>query len=110
MITNTLKNCLGPAPASAAPYCGQGQSTSNPAGYGWGNTSPWPQYGAAEAGAGPRQFFNVFVIIDLRRTGRERLGLVSDYVTMLALSQPRSLGNTLQLPSDRGCDRASIVT
>ena len=78
---------------------GQGQSTSNPAGYGWGNTSPWPQYGAAEAGAGPRQFFNVFVIIDLRRTGRERLGLVSDYVTMLALSQPRSLGSCNVLPS-----------
>jgi beta-lactamase regulating signal transducer with metallopeptidase domain len=60
----------------------------------------WGIPGAFPTGAwGPRQFLNVFVIVDLRRTGKERLGLISDYVTMLALSQPRSLGRCNVLPS-----------
>jgi hypothetical protein len=46
-----------------------------------------------------RQFLNVMVIVDLRRTKDKSLGLISDYVAMLALSQPRSLDRCNVRPS-----------
>jgi len=46
-----------------------------------------------------RQFLNVLVIVDLRRTKDMSLGLISDYVAMLALSQPRSLDHCNALAS-----------
>jgi hypothetical protein len=48
---------------------------------------------------GPRQFLKIFVTVDLRRTRDKSLGLISDYLTMLALSQPRSLDHCNALPS-----------
>jgi hypothetical protein len=53
----------------------------------------------ASPDAQPRGLDNVMVIVDLRRTGTIRLGLISDYVAMLALSQPRSLDRCNVLPS-----------
>src|SRR6185312_10586876 len=46
-------------------------------------------------------FLNVLVIVDLTRveTKTKRLGRLADYVTMLALSQPRDLGQCNALPS-----------
>jgi beta-lactamase regulating signal transducer with metallopeptidase domain len=58
--------------------------------------SPTP--GPARSGGG-RQFLNVMMIVDLRRTGDMSLGLISDDVAMLALSQPRSLDTCNVLPS-----------
>jgi beta-lactamase regulating signal transducer with metallopeptidase domain len=46
-----------------------------------------------------RQFLTALVIVDLGRTGGTNLGLISDDVAMLALSQPRSLGQCNVLPS-----------
>jgi hypothetical protein len=46
-----------------------------------------------------RQFLNAFVIVDLKRTGGADLRVLADYVTMLALSQPASLGSCQALPS-----------
>jgi hypothetical protein len=46
-----------------------------------------------------RQFFNVFVIVDAKRIPTAKLGPVEDYVAMLALSQPKSLGQCQALPS-----------
>jgi hypothetical protein len=46
-----------------------------------------------------RQFLNVMVIVDLGRTGNTDLGLISDDVAMLVLSQPRSLGRCNVLAS-----------
>jgi hypothetical protein len=68
------------------------------------NGSQAPNLGTANAPSGgwpdnARQFQNVFVIVDLKRTGAMSLRLISDYVTMLALSQPRSLGACQALPS-----------
>ena len=45
------------------------------------------------------EFDNVLVVVDLGRTRDKSVGLVSDYVTMLALSQPRSLDGCNGLPS-----------
>ena len=47
----------------------------------------------------PRRFLHVMVIVDLRRTGNTPLSLLSNYVAMLALSQPRSLDRCNALPS-----------
>ncbi len=44
-------------------------------------------------------FDNVLVVVDNGRMRGKNLGLVSDYVTMLALSQPRSLDGCNVLPS-----------
>jgi hypothetical protein len=46
-----------------------------------------------------RRFLHVTVIVDLRRTGNVKLGLLTDYAAMLALSQPRSLDHCNVLPS-----------
>jgi hypothetical protein len=46
-----------------------------------------------------RQFLNAFVIVDQRRTASASLGQLADYVAMLALSQPQSLGSCQALPS-----------
>jgi hypothetical protein len=45
------------------------------------------------------EFENVLVVIDTGRVRGHSLGLVSDYVAMLALSQPRSLDGCNVLPS-----------
>lgn len=49
--------------------------------------------------AAARQFLNVFVIVDLRKAGSRPLGVITDYAAMLALSQPRGLGQCNALPS-----------
>jgi hypothetical protein len=64
---------------------------------GWGATNPWPSIGGGQSG--PRQFINVFVIVDLRQTGDRRLAPITDYVAMLALSQPRATDRCNVLPS-----------
>ncbi len=46
-----------------------------------------------------RQFTNVLVIVDLGKTEKMSLGLLADYVTMVALSQPGALGQCDALPS-----------
>jgi hypothetical protein len=46
-----------------------------------------------------RHFLGVLVLVDLRRTGDKDLGLISDDVAMLALSQPRAPGQCNALPS-----------
>jgi beta-lactamase regulating signal transducer with metallopeptidase domain len=46
-----------------------------------------------------RQFSNALVIVDTRRTEGKSLGLVSDYVAVLALAQPTGLGGCNVLPS-----------
>lgn len=55
--------------------------------------------GGATPYAGPRQFLNVWVMIDLRRTDGVKLGPITDYVAMLVLSRPRSLDHCNVLPS-----------
>jgi len=45
------------------------------------------------------EFDNVLLVVDLGRVRDKSLGLLSDYVTMLALSQPRSLDGCNALPS-----------
>lgn len=42
---------------------------------------------------------NVFVVVDTSRVEGKSVGVLSDYVAMLALSQPRSLGACQPLPS-----------
>jgi beta-lactamase regulating signal transducer with metallopeptidase domain len=46
-----------------------------------------------------RAFENALVLVDTRRTGGKSLGVVSDYVALLALSQPGDLGRCNVLPS-----------
>jgi hypothetical protein len=84
-----------------------------PPGSSWGN-NPWSQNFSgggwtAPAGAGggggrapalrDRQFLNAFVIVDLKRVGNRSLGLISDYVAMVALAEPRDLEHCNALPS-----------
>ena len=45
------------------------------------------------------QFSNVLIVVDSRALQGRTLGQVSEYVVMLALSQPRSLDNCMALPS-----------
>jgi hypothetical protein len=54
--------------------------------------------GAGVSG-GSRAFLYVLVIVDLRRTGDTNLGPLADYAAMLALSEPRALGQCNVLPS-----------
>jgi len=44
-------------------------------------------------------FENVLVVVDLKRAASTNLGVISDYVSMLALSQPRSYASCAPLPS-----------
>ena len=46
-----------------------------------------------------KQFLNVFVIVDLRRTGDTDLKAIADDAAMLALAQPKSPGSCQALPS-----------
>jgi beta-lactamase regulating signal transducer with metallopeptidase domain len=48
---------------------------------------------------GAEGFRNVLIIVDLRRAGTERLGVIADYVAMLALSQPGAPDHCQALPS-----------
>ena len=62
----------------------------------------WPPTGCADSHFSSclkSVFDNVLVVIDNGRVRDKSLGLVSDYVTMLALSQPRSLDSCNVLPS-----------
>jgi beta-lactamase regulating signal transducer with metallopeptidase domain len=54
---------------------------------------------SAPPAGGVRAFTNVMVIVDLRRTGGVTLGALADYAAMLALSEPRTLGQCAPLPS-----------
>ena len=84
--------------------------------YGTTFSAPTPQtggdsgYGSAccggdYAGSGAaaidahRGFHNIFIIVDARKVQGKSLGLISDYVAMLALSQPGNLGQCNVLPS-----------
>jgi hypothetical protein len=69
---------------------------SIPGGLNIAPTAPLGGWGATD---NSRQFFNVFIIVDIRRTGGADLRLLSDYVAMLAFSQPQSLGSCQALPS-----------
>jgi hypothetical protein len=42
---------------------------------------------------------NVLIVADIRKVGGGEIGPVSDYITMLALSEPRSLDQCSKLPS-----------
>lgn len=44
-------------------------------------------------------FANVFIVVDTSKAQGKNIGVLSDYVAMLALSQPRSLGACHALPS-----------
>jgi beta-lactamase regulating signal transducer with metallopeptidase domain len=46
-----------------------------------------------------RQFINALVIVDLKQTARADLRVLADYAAMLALAQPKSLGECQALPS-----------
>jgi hypothetical protein len=79
-----------------------------PGGNPWGQTSPGSGWGPAPGFGGfggrapalhDRQFLNAFVIVDLRRVGDRSLGLISDYVAMVALAEPRDLEHCNVLPS-----------
>jgi beta-lactamase regulating signal transducer with metallopeptidase domain len=63
----------------------------------------WPPTGCADSPrfSSCRQsvFDNVLVVVDSGRVRDKSLGLVSDYVAMLALSQPKSLDGCNALPS-----------
>jgi hypothetical protein len=48
---------------------------------------------------GSRAFLYVLVIVDLRRTGDIKLAPLTDYSAMLALAEPRALGQCNVLPS-----------
>jgi hypothetical protein len=65
------------------------------------NKNPVPRapFGDWQSADDTRQFYNVLVIVDLNRTESANLRLLSDYVTMLAFSQPQSLGSCQALPS-----------
>ncbi len=80
------------APGTAQP----GATSSNNMGMA---EPPFPGAPAIYGARSARQFLNVFVIVDLRKTGNKPLGVITDYVAMLALSQPRSLGQCNALPS-----------
>jgi hypothetical protein len=45
------------------------------------------------------QLENVFVVVDVGRAAGRSVGVLSDYVAMLVLSQPRALGGCQPLPS-----------
>jgi hypothetical protein len=98
--TSSLKvNVLyqGLPPAGAPPGVPTG-SAFNPS-PGTGPENGFPTGGGGYSGEGPRAFVNVLVIVDARRTGNVELGALTDYATMLALSQPRALGQCNALPS-----------
>ncbi len=84
----------GIGPGGVMTYQGSG-GASGPAGACCVNYSP--SWGAASRDS--RELLNVLVIVDLRRTGVERLAPIADYVAMLALSQPSSPGRCQTLPS-----------
>ena len=75
---------------------GQGAANSSS---GWGSSIPGAGPPFPGSSVRPRQFLNVFVIVDVGRTGDKPLGLITDYVAMLALSQPRALDHCNVLPS-----------
>lgn len=56
------------------------------------------------------QFYNVFIVADSKALEGKELGVVADYLTMLALSEPRSLDQCTGFPSvldqfaNPGCD------
>ena len=76
---------------------GQQVTGDNGASGGWGTN--YPTTPGVAGPTTPRTFLNVFVIVDLRKTGGKPLGVISDYVAMLALSEPRALGQCNALPS-----------
>jgi beta-lactamase regulating signal transducer with metallopeptidase domain len=96
---------LGAGPQANGSYVPPGSTWgSNP----WSQGSPGSGWGAApganRAFGGPqrdlhRNFANALVIVDTHRTEGRNLGLVSDYVALLTLSQPVGLGRCNVLPS-----------
>ncbi|MEI9889877.1 MAG: hypothetical protein WDN45_03865 [Caulobacteraceae bacterium] len=63
-----------------------------------GGVGPTGPAGPAGPGSG-RWLGNVFVIVDGRRVGDKSLGLIADYVAMVALSQPTGLDHCNAVPS-----------
>jgi beta-lactamase regulating signal transducer with metallopeptidase domain len=99
--TNSLKvNVLYQGlPPAGAPSGVPSGSAFNPS-PGSGPSGGFPSGGGGGGfGAGARAFTNVIVIVDLRKTGSMNLGTLADYAAMLALSQPRALGQCNVLPS-----------
>jgi hypothetical protein len=74
---------------------------ANPSpGNGPGNAFPLaPPSGPRGRAVPDRLFVNVMVIVDMRKARGRSLGLLADYVAMLALSQPGELGQCNALPS-----------
>jgi beta-lactamase regulating signal transducer with metallopeptidase domain len=101
--TNSLKvNVLyqGLPPAGAPPGIPSGSAFNpSPGGGPMVSNGMGGGGGIGGFGAGVRAFTNVIVIVDLRKTGSMSLGTLADYAAMLALSQPRSLGQCNVLPS-----------
>jgi beta-lactamase regulating signal transducer with metallopeptidase domain len=88
----------GGTPPAGAPQGIPGSAAFNPS----PGSGPSGGFGGAAAGgfgAGVRAFTNVIVIVDLRKTAGLNLGTLADYAAMLALSQPRALGQCNVLPS-----------
>jgi hypothetical protein len=99
--TNSLKVSVlyqGLPPAGAPPGVPSGSAFNPSPGTGVGNGFP-AGGGGGYGGEGPRAFVNVLVIVDARRTANVEIGALADYVAMLALSQPRALGQCNVLPS-----------
>jgi beta-lactamase regulating signal transducer with metallopeptidase domain len=89
----------GGTPPAGAPQGIPGSAAFNPS-PGNGPGAGFPSGGGGGSfGAGVRAFTNVIVIVDLRKTGNMNLGTLADYAAMLALSQPRALGQCNVLPS-----------
>jgi beta-lactamase regulating signal transducer with metallopeptidase domain len=86
-----------PGPGQPTPSSNWGVGNYQPSN--GGNVSGWSPPWDYPSTDNSRQFFNVFVIVDVKRTGSANLRLLSDYVTMLAFSQPQSLGSCQALPS-----------
>jgi hypothetical protein len=90
---------VGGGPPANAPVGVPNGSAFNPSPGNGPPSSTFPNGGSTYAGEGPRAFANVLVIVDARRTGNVELGVLADYAAMLALAQPRALGQCNPLPS-----------
>jgi hypothetical protein len=91
-----------PGPGQPTPSSNIGVGQGSYSGY---NPAPSVPFGGWAGRTDPalrdksRQLLNVFVIVDAKRIPHAQLGSVADYVAMLALAQPRSLGECQALPS-----------
>jgi beta-lactamase regulating signal transducer with metallopeptidase domain len=99
VLYQTPANPSGMPSGSFSPSGGSFPTSSYFAGYGSGSSYEGIPSGSAAPSPGVRAFTNVMVIVDLRRTANTDLGVLADYAAMLALSEPRALGQCNTLPS-----------